>query len=202
MEYGEIDLRGAGIDGASFAIGVDIADTVGGAQHAFPGRGVAGVVMPHHEAEHAVVVAPEIPVAQEALVLGPWAEVSVVGLAGDEIGHEGGEMRFELGIVRHAERLNARDEVLSRELARPWHGRIVGQTAVAPPEHLDQSRIRVGRAEKPLRYIALNAGAKFASKTPVGVRDDIHGRYSLCRHFRYAGLRRIERTGQCNDDEA
>ena len=84
VDDGEVHFVAAGIEHASIGVEVGGGHEVGHAAAGVECLGVAGRVVPHHEGEHDVVVAPEVPVLEQAFFFRERAQVSIVGLAAKE----------------------------------------------------------------------------------------------------------------------
>ena len=209
-----VHLGRAGVLDPKRRVEARVADHVGDP----PGRGgrpgVAGLFAPEHQAEHHVVVSPQVPVPPEPLVLRPRAEVAVVGLEFDQTLDDVLERLLELRIAGHGHRLHARDEVLAHELAGPGHQ--VGLAAgVAPGEHVEQAGVILGGDDQPVLHVGLDPAADEAVQLERGPRDAVERQLALLGHRRgaeFAGPRcreqqrrppwpRSEASGRRCDDE-
>ncbi len=166
IEHGEIALGRARLDGPAVLL-VDVADERRGAFNGVEGRFAAGVVVPHQQAEHDVIVSPKVPMAEQLFVLAERAEIPVLRLGIDKGGDEIAQEWVDPRVTGHAPRLHRANEVFSRELARPGHNLRVGPVAVAAAEHVEQARVLAGRAQQPVFDVCLQALADNAFETPV-----------------------------------
>jgi hypothetical protein len=124
---------------------------------------VTRFLVPHQEREDDVVVAPQVPLAEQALVLAEGPEVAFLILPGDDLGDGVFHRRAEFFRIRHAQRLDSADKVFPGELARPWHQLRHGP-AVADLKHLDHARVCGGRRDQPVLDICLYPFAKDAAE--------------------------------------
>ena len=67
---------------------------------------VARVLMPEQQAEHGMIMPPDIPSPVQPLVLRKRPEIAVLGLKLHQVGHESGQVVLQLRIVRQPQYLS------------------------------------------------------------------------------------------------
>ena len=119
-----------------------------------------------------MVMAPKVPVLEDAGVLREWPEVAILCLSGDEGSDDVGHLHEQPRIVAHPQSLHGGDEIFADELPGPRH-ELRDRLAVAHLEHLQDARIRLGHAQEPVVYIGFDPLAHRAGKPEPAVRQRI-----------------------------
>ena len=133
---------------------------------------VARVFGPHHQAEDDVIVPPQVPLPAQPLGLGPRPQVAVVGLQVAQPPDHVGQRRLQLGIIRHPQGLDAGDQVLAHELARPGH-QIRRLAGIPLGEHVEQTGIVLRSDGQPLIDVRLDPLAGQPAQLELGSRNTV-----------------------------
>src|SRR5436309_2459497 len=91
------------VEYAATSIEIGAADEVGGLAGGIESGVVAGVLIPKRQRAESMVMAPEVPILQQANVLGKRAEVTIVGLSGNESGDQVRNLQAQARVVRHSQ---------------------------------------------------------------------------------------------------
>ena len=118
MDHGHVHLVRAGVVDPLAGVQKGRTHQVRGARGGLQGLGISRIVMPQVHGQHAVVVSPQVPAAEQVFV-GEGTEVAVVGLGLDQLAHDSRGHIPQSLVVRQAAGQDAGREVLAHELARP-----------------------------------------------------------------------------------
>src|SRR5437879_508537 len=118
-----------------------------------------------------MVMAPKVPILQQANLLGKGPEITVLSLATDKSGDDIGYLQAQARIVSHPQGLHCGNEIFANKLNCP--GNQLGRgLAVAHAKHFEHARIGLWRAKEPVFDVGFDALAHEVakSKLPVGQR--------------------------------
>ena len=167
MDDGHVHLVGPSLEDPAASVKVEIAHQVGGAQNGGVGLLIAGLLVPYHQGQHPMVVAPQVPMAEKALALWERAEVAILGLDRNELADDPSDRRLQVRVVGRPPALDSRYQVLPYELAgevnharvgvRPMRRGRVSHPRVLPPQHLHHPGIGLRRDQQPMTEVCLQA---------------------------------------------
>jgi len=122
-------------------------------------------------------MAPQIPVAFQARLLGERAEIAVFGLERDEVVDELAGELLEFCIAGQAQSLDGGDEIFSRKFPGP--GNELGNgLAVAQAEHFQHSRIGDGRGQEPVGGVRGHALSRHPFEAKLRLRQRVKHQFS------------------------
>ena len=140
---------------------------------------VASFLVPKQQGLDGVVMAPQIPIPEQAILFGERTQVPILTLRRDEFCNHIGDLLSQPGILRHSQRLHRRNKIFAGELARPRNN-LRRRFAIPDPKHFEHAGIRLRRTQQPLVNIGSDAFsddlAELETRAGDGLKDELVGR--------------------------